>query len=142
MSDDVESQIKQQQKERSELEESDDEKMSEQEEEYYERGQAVVLHEDKQYYPEAEKIFGKGVEALVEEEDHQPLTQPIIEPPKEKFHQVFTKNIPKLKYSAEYMAQLMQKPQLIRNVGLLGHLHHGKTLMSDLLIQATREEAD
>ena len=40
------------------------------------------------------------------------------------------------------MAQLMQKPQLIRNVGLIGHLHHGKTLMSDLLIQATREEPD
>ena len=55
----------------SEMEQSEDEKMSEQEEEYYERGQAVVLHEDKQYYPEAEKIFGKGVEALVEEEDHQ-----------------------------------------------------------------------
>jgi U5 small nuclear ribonucleoprotein component len=30
----------------------------------------VVLHEDKQYYPEAEKVYGAGVEAIVEEEDH------------------------------------------------------------------------
>ena len=79
-------------------------------EEYYERGQQVVLHEDKQYYPEAEQIFGKGVEAIVEEEDHQPLTQPIIEPPKTKFHQVFRQKIPETHYSIEYMAQVMQKP--------------------------------
>lgn len=39
-------------------------------EEYAKRGEQIVLHEDKQYYPEAEKIFGQGVEALVEEEDH------------------------------------------------------------------------
>ena len=29
-----------------------------------------MLHEDKQYYPEAEQVYGKDVEALVEEEDH------------------------------------------------------------------------
>jgi len=40
------------------------------EEEYYARGQEVVLHEDKQFYPEAAEVFGKDVEALVEEEDH------------------------------------------------------------------------
>lgn len=44
------------------------------EEDYYERGGQVVLHEDKQYYPEAAKVYGAGVEAMVEEEDHQPLT--------------------------------------------------------------------
>ena len=56
------------------MDQSNEKMSSDQDEEYYERGQAVVLHEDKQYYPEAEKIFGKGVEAIVEEEDHQPLT--------------------------------------------------------------------
>jgi U5 small nuclear ribonucleoprotein component len=30
----------------------------------------IVLHEDKQYYPEAQKVFGVDVEALIEEEDH------------------------------------------------------------------------
>ena len=33
---------------------------------------------DKQYYPTAEQVYGKDVEALVEEEDAQPLTEPII----------------------------------------------------------------
>lgn len=27
-------------------------------EEYAKRGEQIVLHEDKQYYPEAEKIYG------------------------------------------------------------------------------------
>ena len=34
-------------------------------EDYFAHGQQIVLHEDKQYYPEAEKVFGKDVEALV-----------------------------------------------------------------------------
>jgi U5 small nuclear ribonucleoprotein component len=33
-----------------------------------------VLHEDKQYYPDAEKIYGAGVETLIMDEDAQPLT--------------------------------------------------------------------
>ena len=79
-----------------------DEGRVEAEEEYYKRGHQIVLHEDKQYYPEAEKVFGKGVEALVEEEDHQPLTQPIIEPPKDKLHVVESTKVPDLRYSLEY----------------------------------------
>ena len=39
------------------------------EQEPYTTGQEIVLHEDKRYYPEAEAIFGKGVETLVMEED-------------------------------------------------------------------------
>ena len=34
---------------------------------------AVVLHEDKKYYPTAEETFGKDTETLVQEEDAQPL---------------------------------------------------------------------
>jgi len=56
---------------------------NEAEEDYFEHGQQIVLHEDKQYYPDAEKIFGKDVEALVMEEDAQPLDVPIIAPPKQ-----------------------------------------------------------
>lgn len=47
---------------------------------------AIVLHEDKQYYPEASEVFGAGVETMVEEEDHQPITKPIIEPVDDKFN--------------------------------------------------------
>jgi hypothetical protein len=34
---------------------------------------AVVLHEDKKYYPTAEETFGKDTETLVQEEDAQAL---------------------------------------------------------------------
>lgn len=34
---------------------------------------AVVLHEDKKYYPSAEETFGTDTETLVMEEDAQPL---------------------------------------------------------------------
>lgn len=41
----------------------------------------MILHEDKQYYPTAEQVYGKDVEAMVEEEDAQPLSEPIIGAP-------------------------------------------------------------
>lgn len=34
---------------------------------------AIVLHEDKKYYPTAEEVFGAETETLVMEEDAQPL---------------------------------------------------------------------
>ena len=40
---------------------------------------AVVLHEDKQYYPAPQDVYGPDVETIVQEEDNQPLTEPIIE---------------------------------------------------------------
>eukprot|EP00123_Amoebidium_parasiticum_P017643 comp23931_c0_seq1/m.42255 comp23931_c0_seq1/g.42255 ORF comp23931_c0_seq1/g.42255 comp23931_c0_seq1/m.42255 type:complete len:133 (-) comp23931_c0_seq1:2772-3170(-) len=39
---------------------------------------AIVLHEDKKYYPTAEEVYGADVETLVQEEDTQPLTEPIV----------------------------------------------------------------
>ena len=42
----------------------------------------AVLHEDKQYYPSesAEDVYEPGVETLVQEENSQPLSEPIIAP--------------------------------------------------------------
>jgi U5 small nuclear ribonucleoprotein component len=34
---------------------------------------AIVLHEDKKYYPTAEEVYGAETETLVMEEDAQPL---------------------------------------------------------------------
>ena len=48
--------------------------VDDQDEEYYARGHQIVLHEDKDYYEDAAKVFGKDVETRVEEEDAQPLT--------------------------------------------------------------------
>lgn len=41
---------------------------------------AIVLHEDKKYYPSAEEVYGSDVEAVVEEEDQQTLAEPIVKP--------------------------------------------------------------
>ena len=35
----------------------------------------------------------------------------------------------KTKYSNEFLKGLMGNPDLIRNVAVVGHLHHGKTLV-------------
>ena len=44
---------------------------------------AIVLAEDKKYYPSAEEIYGEGTETLVMDEDAQPLEEPIIAPVKQ-----------------------------------------------------------
>lgn len=40
----------------------------------------IVLHEDKKYYSTALEVYGESVETLVQEEDTQPLTEPIVKP--------------------------------------------------------------
>ncbi len=32
-------------------------------------------------------------------------------------------------YSNEFLAGLMTNPELVRNVAVVGHLHHGKTIV-------------
>jgi U5 small nuclear ribonucleoprotein component len=59
----------------------------------------VVMHEDKEYYPSAEQVFGKEVEAMVQDEDTQPLTEPIIAPIKIKKFQIVEKDSPATCYS-------------------------------------------
>ncbi|MCL4145693.1 UNVERIFIED_CONTAM: hypothetical protein GTU68_060108, partial [Idotea baltica] len=102
--------------------------------------QAVVLHEDKQYYPTASDVYGPEVETIVQEEDAQPLTQPIIQPVKVKKFSHVEKDLPSTTYNLEYLADLMDNASLIRNVSLVGHLHHGKSTFVDCLIQQTHPE--
>lgn len=71
------------------------------------------------------------------EEDAQPITQPIIEPIKSKNFDMVEKEIPETTFSFEFLASMMNKPELIRNVGIVGHLHHGKTSLMDLFVQQT-----
>lgn len=96
----------------------------------------IILHEDKKYFPELEEAY-PGVETLIMEEDAQPITQPIIEPIKSKNFDTIQKEIPETTFSFEFLASMMGKPELIRNVGIIGHLHHGKTALMDLFIQQT-----
>ena len=50
---------------------------------------AIVLHEDKKYYPTALEVYGPEVETLIQEEDAQPLTEPIIAPVRKNKFQVY-----------------------------------------------------
>lgn len=96
----------------------------------------VVLHEDKKYYPTAEEIYGPDVEVIVQEEDTQALNQPIIEPVKKnKFS--YRLDLPQTTYDLEFMTDLMDNTNLIRNVALIGHLHHGKTTFMDCILDQT-----
>lgn len=50
---------------------------------------------------------------------------------------MFEKEVPETTFSLDYLSGLSTKPTLIRNVMVAGHLHHGKTLLCDMLIQQT-----
>lgn len=100
----------------------------------------VVLHEDKKYYPTPEEVYGPDVETIVQEEDTQPLTEPIIAPVKKKKFSMVEQDLPITTYNMEFLADLMDCPNLIRNVTLCGHLHHGKTSFVDCLMEQTHPE--
>lgn len=96
----------------------------------------IVLHEDKQYYPDAEEVY-QGAETLVQEEDAIPITTPIIAPVKKHDFDAQEKEVPKTTFNFEFLGNLSNKPDRIRNLAICGHLHHGKTLLMDMLVQDT-----
>ncbi|GAB2277894.1 hypothetical protein Dimus_012596 [Dionaea muscipula] len=96
----------------------------------------VVLAEDKKYYPTAEEIYGDDVETLVMDEDEQPLEQPIIKPVKNLKFELGVKDSSTY-VSTQFLLGLMSNPNLVRNVALVGNLHHGKTLFMDMLVEQT-----
>ncbi|KAI9603549.1 hypothetical protein KEM48_000913, partial [Puccinia striiformis f. sp. tritici PST-130] len=102
---------------------------------------AVVLHDDKKYYPLAMELYGPDVETMVEEEDAQPLTEPIINPIKIRKFTIVEKGeaVPETTFSKQFMADLMSHPESVRNVAVVGHLHHGKTALLDMLVHETHD---
>lgn len=104
------------------------------------RSRAIVLHEDKRYYPTALEVYGQDVETIVQEEDAQPLDKPLIEPVKKVKFQLKEQELPETTYNMEFLADLMDTPPLIRNVALVGHLHHGKTTFVDCLVRQTHPQ--
>ncbi|KAI1076153.1 P-loop containing nucleoside triphosphate hydrolase protein [Whalleya microplaca] len=100
---------------------------------------AVILHEDKQYYPTAQQVYGADVETLVQEEDAQPLSQPIIAPVDVKKFSIEEADLPPVYFDRTFMTDLMNFPDQIRNVAFAGHLHHGKTALMDMLVLETHD---
>lgn len=101
-----------------------------------ESASAVVLHEDKNYYPMASEVYPEA-EVLVQDEDTQPLETPIIAPIKVKKFALVEKTLPETTFSFKFLAGMMDHPDLIRNVAFIGNLHHGKTSLMDMLVQDT-----
>merc|ERR1719507_1315382 len=136
--DDSESEAEEREEE--EADAGQEEEMEQDEEEQGGQSMAVVLHEDKKYYPSASEVYGPDVETLVQEEDAQPLTKPIIEPVRKNKFEHLEQELPETNYSMEFQADLMDNANLVRNVALVGHLHHGKTSFVDCLMQQTHPE--
>jgi len=99
----------------------------------------IILHEDKKYYPDAEEVYGDA-EALVQMEDTQPLTDPIITPVQSKNFDLLEKKMPDTTFDFNFLAAMMDKPNLVRNICFLGAMHHGKTTFMDLLVLNTHEK--
>lgn len=62
---------------------------------------AVVLHEDKRYYPTSLEVYGPDVETIVQEEDAQALDKPLIEPVKKMKFQLKEQSLPETTYEME-----------------------------------------
>lgn len=97
------------------------------------------MHEDKQYYPSAQQVYGPDVETLVQEEDTQPLSEPIIAPVQQKKFAIEEAELPPVYFSREFMTDLLSFPDQTRNVAIVGHLHHGKTAFMDMLVSQTHD---
>lgn len=100
---------------------------------------AVVLHEDKQYYPTAQQVYGADVETLVQEEDTQTLQQPIVAPIEHKKFTVEEEDLPPVYFERKFMSDMMNFPSQVRIIALCGHLHHGKTSIMDMLVAQTHD---
>lgn len=77
------------------------------------------------YYPQAVEVYGPDVETVVQEEDTQALDKPLIEPIKQKKFQMQEQQLPETTYDMEYLADMLDNTNLMRNVTLMGHLHNG-----------------
>lgn len=97
----------------------------------------IVLAEDKKDYPDAEEVYGEDVEVLVMDEDEKHIEEPIIQPKTTKKFQVLEKGALQAHADVEFIKGLLKKPELVRNVAVIGHLQHGKTQMMDMLVEQT-----
>ncbi|CCE61356.1 hypothetical protein TPHA_0A02740 [Tetrapisispora phaffii CBS 4417] len=83
--------------------------------------------------------FPNDVEVLIETEDRESRDTKLVDniDKKNNLNPIFTKNkhnIPKTKYDRNYMINLSNIPERVRNISVIGPLHSGKTSLVDLLV--------
>ena len=102
--------------------------------------QAIVLAEDKKYYPDADEVY-PGVATATMTEDAQDVNTPLVDPMHSKniYHAMTTK-LPSLEHDTEYMSNLMMNPALVRHVAFIGHIHHGKTSVVHNLFDSVKAD--
>ncbi|GAV51364.1 hypothetical protein ZYGR_0AD05470 [Zygosaccharomyces rouxii] len=90
--------------------------------------------------------YGDDVEVLVETEDNQDADVPLVEIAREHEkgpdYSVFThlkKHVPRAAYDRDYMLGMLEAPERIRNVAVVGPLHSGKTSLVDLLVMESHQ---
>jgi len=81
------------------------------------------------------------VEIIVQEEDTEPITQPIVKPIviKRFSHHVSgdKHGLPRTRFDFKFLHKLMEQDHAIRNISIIGHLLHGKTSFVDCLVEQT-----
>jgi 116 kDa U5 small nuclear ribonucleoprotein component len=97
------------------------------------------LHEDKRYYPDLEQVYPEA-ETLIMEEDAQHISVPIVQPFKPKNFEKIEREIPETWYPIEFLKEMMNQQERIRNIAIIGHLHHGKTILCDILIEQAHKD--
>ena len=70
-------------------------------------GNAIILHEDKKYYSTAQEIYGEDVETMVQEEDQQPLSEPIVAPIRSRKFRVEEKDLPETTYDKKWVQECL-----------------------------------
>jgi U5 small nuclear ribonucleoprotein component len=77
---------------------------------------------------------------MVEEEDTQPISEAIVKPIKVKKFALVEQSLPETTFDMGYMTQMLDEPELVRNVAFVGALHVGKTAFCDCLFELTHKE--
>lgn len=78
--------------------------MMDEDDEPVQHSNAVILLEDKKYYPSASEVYGEDVEALVQEEDAQPLSEPIVAPLKKRAFRIEEKDMPLTTFDKKWVS--------------------------------------
>lgn len=101
---------------------------------------ALVLHEDKKYYQDAEEIYPTA-KTVTFNEDAMDISEPIIKPVKPSAAAIAEAAAASTSSFSVFHKSMMDMPLLTRHISVIGHIHHGKTsLISELLASAIRDD--